>query len=31
VIKKNSTGLSDRLREEKGWNRPGLCGLLNGD
>jgi hypothetical protein len=32
VIKeKHSTGLSDRLREGKGWNRPGLCGLLNGD
>jgi hypothetical protein len=32
VIKeKHSTGLCDRLREEKGWNRPDLCGLLNGD
>jgi hypothetical protein len=32
VIKeKHSTGLCDRLREGKGWNRPGLCGLLNGD
>jgi hypothetical protein len=32
VIKeKHSTGLSDRLREGKGWNRPDLCGLLNGD
>ena len=26
-----SLGLSDRLREGKGWNRPGLCDLLNGD
>jgi hypothetical protein len=32
VIKKNhSTGLSERLREGKGWNRHGLCGLLNGE
>jgi hypothetical protein len=32
VIKeKHSTGLCDRLREGKGWNRPGLCGVLNGD
>jgi hypothetical protein len=31
IKKKHSTGLSDRLREGKGWNRPGLCGLLNGD
>jgi hypothetical protein len=32
VIKEmHSTGLCDRLREGKGWNRPGLCGLLNGD
>jgi hypothetical protein len=32
VIKeKHSTGLCDRLREGKGWNRPGLCGLLNED
>jgi hypothetical protein len=29
IKKKHSTGLSDRLREGKGWNRPGLCGLLN--
>jgi hypothetical protein len=30
VIKeKHSTGLSGRLREGKGWNRPDLCGLLN--
>jgi hypothetical protein len=32
VIKeKCSSGLSDRLREGKGSNRPDLCGLLNGD
>jgi hypothetical protein len=31
IMEKHSTGLSDRLREGKGWNRPGLCGLLNGD
>jgi hypothetical protein len=30
IKKKHSTGLSDRLREGKGWNRLGLCGLLNG-
>jgi hypothetical protein len=30
IKKKHSTGLSDRLREGKGWNRPDLCGLLNG-
>jgi hypothetical protein len=29
IKKKLSTGLSDRLREGKGWNRPDLCGLLN--
>jgi hypothetical protein len=29
IKKKHSTGLSDRLREGKGWNRPDLCGLLN--
>jgi hypothetical protein len=28
IKKKHSTGLSDRLREEKGWNRSGLCGFL---
>jgi hypothetical protein len=27
----SSSGLSDCLREGKGWDRPGLCGLLNGD
>jgi hypothetical protein len=31
IEKKHSTGLNDRLREGKSWNRPGLCGLLNGD
>jgi hypothetical protein len=31
IKKKHSTGLSDRLKEGKGWNRPGLCGLLNGE
>jgi AAA+ ATPase superfamily predicted ATPase len=31
IKKKHSTGLSDRLRDGKGWNRPCLCGLLNGD
>jgi hypothetical protein len=29
INKKQSTGLSDRLREGNGWTRPGLCGLLN--
>jgi hypothetical protein len=29
IKKKHSIGLSDRLREGKGWNRPNLCGLLN--
>jgi hypothetical protein len=29
IKKKHSTGLSNRLREGKYWNRPGLCGLLN--
>jgi hypothetical protein len=31
IKKKHATGLSDQLREGKGWNRPGLCGLFNGD
>jgi hypothetical protein len=31
IKKKHSTGLSDRLREGKGWNRPNLCDLLNGE
>jgi hypothetical protein len=31
IKKKHSTDLSDRLRDGKGWNRPGLCGLLNGE
>jgi hypothetical protein len=26
-----SLDLSDHLREGKGYNRPGLCDLLNGD
>jgi hypothetical protein len=30
IKKKHSTGLSERLREGKGWNRPGRCGLLTG-
>jgi hypothetical protein len=30
IKKKHSTGLSDRLREVKGWNRPDLCGHING-
>jgi hypothetical protein len=31
IQEKHSTGLCDRLRKGKGWNRHGLCGLLNGD
>jgi hypothetical protein len=31
IEEKYSTGLCDRLREGKGWNRADLCGLLNGD
>jgi hypothetical protein len=31
IKKKHSIGLSDRLREGKGWNRPSLYGLLNGE
>jgi hypothetical protein len=32
VIKeKHSNGMFDRLREGKGWSRPDLFGLLNGD
>jgi hypothetical protein len=31
IKEEGSLGLSDRLREGKGWNRPGLCYLLNGD
>jgi hypothetical protein len=31
IKKKHSIGLSDRLREGKGWNRSSLCGLLNGE
>jgi hypothetical protein len=31
IKEEGSLGLSDRLREGKGWTRPGLCDLLNGD
>jgi hypothetical protein len=31
IKEEGSLSLSDRLREGKGWNRPGLCDLLNGD
>jgi hypothetical protein len=31
IKEEGSLGLSDRLREGKGLNRPGLCDLLNGD
>jgi hypothetical protein len=31
IREEGSLGLSDRLREGKGWNRLGLCDLLNGD
>jgi hypothetical protein len=31
IKEEGSLGLSDRLREGKGWNRPGICDLLNGD
>jgi hypothetical protein len=31
IKEEGSLGLSDRLREGKGWNRPGLCYLLNRD
>jgi hypothetical protein len=31
IKEEGSLGLSGRLRERKGWNRPGLCDLLNGD
>jgi hypothetical protein len=31
IKEEGSLGLSDRLKEGKGWNRPGLCDLLNGD
>jgi hypothetical protein len=30
IKEEGSLGLSDRLREGKGWNRPGLCDLLYG-
>jgi hypothetical protein len=31
IKEEGSLGLSDRLREGKGWNSHGLCDLLNGD
>jgi hypothetical protein len=31
IKEEGSLGLSDCLRERKGWNRLGLCDLLNGD
>jgi hypothetical protein len=31
IKEEGSLGLSGWLREGKGWNRPGLCDLLNGD
>jgi hypothetical protein len=31
IKEEGSLGLSDRLREGKGWNRPGICDLLNRD
>jgi hypothetical protein len=31
IKEEGSLGLSGRLREGKGWNRLGLCDLLNGD
>jgi hypothetical protein len=31
IKEEGSLGLSDRLREGKGSNRPNLCDLLNGD
>jgi hypothetical protein len=31
IKEEGSLVLSDRFREGKGWNRPGLCDLLNGD
>jgi hypothetical protein len=30
IKEEGSLGLSDRLREGKGWNRPDLCDLLYG-
>jgi hypothetical protein len=29
--RESSLGPRDRLREGKGWKKPGLCGLLNGE
>jgi hypothetical protein len=31
IKEEGSLGLGDSLREGKGWNRPDLCDLLNGD
>jgi hypothetical protein len=31
IKEEGSLGLSDRLREGKGWKRPGLCDHLNGN
>jgi hypothetical protein len=31
IEEKGSLGLGDRLREGKGWKRPGLCDHLNGE
>jgi hypothetical protein len=31
IEEKGSLGLSDRLREGKGWKRPGHCDHLNGE
>jgi hypothetical protein len=31
IKEEGSLGLSDRLWEGKGWNRPGLCDLLTED
>jgi hypothetical protein len=31
IKEEGSLGLSDHLREGKGWNRPVLCDLLNRD
>jgi hypothetical protein len=31
IEKRSSLGLSDRLREGKGWTRPDLCDHLNGE
>jgi hypothetical protein len=31
IKEEGSLGLNEHLKEGKGWNRPGLCDLLNGD